>query len=201
MRSLGSIDHFIVGAVGEPGRRTFLLEIADGADREWFLIEKEQAAAMAERGLALLRELDIRVAQPGPVLGDVGEPTFRVAEIGIGTDESTIVVVLSPQDEATESVGFTIDVQTFGAMARRALQNRRVGTAEVPLLWATRRSRRSTPAHPSTGTGEASDGLVADGRRDRWQIHPCIQRHAARLSGRRAGDLQAHGWCQAVVGF
>ena len=77
MRSLGSIDHFIVGAVGEPGRRTFLLEIADGADREWFLIEKEQAAAMAERGLALLRELDIRVAQPGPVLGDVGEPTFR----------------------------------------------------------------------------------------------------------------------------
>ena len=122
MRSLGSIDHFIVGAVGEPGRRTFLIEIADGADLEWFLIEKEQAAALAERGLALLRELDIRVADPGPVLADVGEPTFRVAEIGIGADESTIVVVLSPQDEATESVGFTIDVQTFGAMARRALQ-------------------------------------------------------------------------------
>ena len=124
MRSLGSIDHFIVGAVGEPGRRTFLVEIAYGTDREWFLIEKEQAAALAERGLALLRDLDITITNPVPALGNVGQPTFRVAEIdiGTGTGTSTIVIVLSPQDETTESVSFTVDVQTFKAMARQTLQ-------------------------------------------------------------------------------
>ena len=55
MRDLGPIDHFRAGAVGEPGRRTFLLEVGTLAGTEWFVLEKEQVAALARRSLELVR--------------------------------------------------------------------------------------------------------------------------------------------------
>ena len=65
MRSLGHIEHFVAGAVGEPGRRTFLLEIGSGVEFEWFLVEKEQVAALAHRVLELLGDLGVPVVETG----------------------------------------------------------------------------------------------------------------------------------------
>lgn len=123
MRSLGTIDHFVAGAVGEPGSRTFLIEIGTRDGLEWFLLEKEQVAVLAERGLELLRRLGFSGGEPGPDLTESGEPTFRVGEIGIGADEESITIMLSPvDDEEQEPVAFDVEPERFDAMARRAAQ-------------------------------------------------------------------------------
>jgi uncharacterized repeat protein (TIGR03847 family) len=118
MRSLGRVARFVAGAQGPPGRRTFYLE----ADGEWFLLEKQQVAALAARSLELARQLGVPEGEPGPALGEPGEPAFRVAEIGIGLEEETAVIVLSPEESSdAEPVAFTVDGGQLEAMARRAL--------------------------------------------------------------------------------
>lgn len=123
MRSLGNTDRFIAGAVGEPGKRVFLIEIGAETGTEWFLLEKQQVAALAQRALELLRERGLPVGDPGPDLSDPAEPTFRVAEIAVGADDDDIVVVLSPSDEAPDDpVAVTITTERLGAMAMRAME-------------------------------------------------------------------------------
>ena len=124
MRSLGRADRFVAGAVGEPGRRAFLLEVAGESPVEWFLLEKQQVAALAERTLGLLRGLGVPPGAPGPGLTDPGPPTFRVDEIGITIDNDDFLVALSPVDDDDETgpVGFTVAPGVMDAMARRAVE-------------------------------------------------------------------------------
>ena len=119
MRSLGRVEHFVTGAVGEPGSRRFFIEIRTDDGLEWFALEKQQAAAMAQRSLEILREMGIPVAKPGPDLLEPIEPTFRVGEIGIGADGESVVMMLTPTDENQESVTFLVSTETLGAMAAR----------------------------------------------------------------------------------
>ncbi|MBM3694405.1 MAG: DUF3090 family protein [Actinobacteria bacterium] len=119
MRSLGRVGHLAAGAVGPPGRRIFYLEVGSAEDRECFLLEKEQVAALAAHGLELAGAE--AGGGPGPSPGPPGEPTFRVAEIGLGTDGDEIVVLLSPAD-GPEPVAFTVPAEVFAAMARQALE-------------------------------------------------------------------------------
>ena len=123
MRNFGEIDHLVAGAVGEPGHRTFLIEVgADGA-LEWFLLEKQQVAALAQRSLELLRDRGLHPEVPGPDLSDPGEPTFRVGEIAVGEDGDNLVIVLSPSgDEPADPVAVTVSPDLLGAMALRAAE-------------------------------------------------------------------------------
>jgi len=123
MRNLGEIDHLVAGAVGEPGRRTFLIEIGADGRMEWFLVEKLQVAALAQRSLDLLRQRDIHPELPGPALSDPGEPTFRVGEIALGEDGENLVLVLSPTgDEPADPVAATVSPVLLGEMALRAVE-------------------------------------------------------------------------------
>ena len=79
----------------------------------------EQAAAMATRSLELLREAGVGLPDIGPDLGEPGEPTFRVGEIGIGVEGEHAIVALSPTDEVP-GVTFQVTLLRLGAMARRA---------------------------------------------------------------------------------
>ncbi|MDX1690219.1 MAG: DUF3090 family protein [Acidimicrobiia bacterium] len=122
MRSFGPVDHFAAGAVGEPGARAFHLEVEAEGVREWFLLEKQQVAALAERILELLRPLGTPPQDPGPGLGAPVPPTFRVGDIGLGTDVDGLVVVLEPAEEGDEPVGFTLAPEQADAAARAALE-------------------------------------------------------------------------------
>jgi uncharacterized repeat protein (TIGR03847 family) len=122
MRSLGRPDRCIAGATGEPGRRTFLIEVASAGEAEWFALEKEQVAALAARALEMLREMGVPPGEPGPDLGTPGAITFRVGEIGIGRRGSDFVITLSPTTDAdAEPVSFTLTPRRLGAMVGRAL--------------------------------------------------------------------------------
>jgi uncharacterized repeat protein (TIGR03847 family) len=97
-------DRFIAGALGQPGDRTFYLQVREGSRLISVLIEKVQVALLAERLSMLLAEVRERGAD---VPQDVGtadldtkgldEPInelFRVGTMAIvwdGDDESVIV--------------------------------------------------------------------------------------------------------------
>jgi uncharacterized repeat protein (TIGR03847 family) len=154
MRSLGTTDHVAAGAVGPPGRRTFFLEV-DGADgREWFLCEKQQVAALAERTIALLRESGRRLPEPGPEIDVTGEATFRVAEIGMGLSEEGALIVLSSTEDDDEPVTFRAGLDTLGAMAARAALV--VGAGRPPCRHC------GLPRDPSGHTCPASNGDLRD---------------------------------------
>jgi len=121
MRALGRIERMIAGAVGEPGRRTFYLEMLTDAGPEWFLLEKQQVAALAERAVELAEDLGAPPQEPGPELETAGEPTFRVGQIALGREAGDVVVVLSPAEGEQEPVAATVSPEALDAMARRAL--------------------------------------------------------------------------------
>jgi len=120
MRSLGRAARLSGGAVGPPGKRTFFLEIDGEMGSEWFVVEKEQLSALATHGLELLGREPGPAAEGEAVPAPTGPPAFRVGEIGLGTEEGAVVVLLSPTEQA-EPVAFTVDAEAFVAMARRAL--------------------------------------------------------------------------------
>jgi uncharacterized repeat protein (TIGR03847 family) len=125
MIDLGDVTRFAAGAVGEPGKRTFFVEVAGPAGDHWFQAEKSQVAALALEAATLLRtaglegsgtELDAVMRPPADV-------AFRVGDIGIVyTEESgTFTMVLMPLDEAEdEEVRFTVTAPQLDAMAREA---------------------------------------------------------------------------------
>lgn len=120
MRSLGKLDRLTAGAVGSPGKRTFFLEVAGPGGYEWFVLEKEQLAALAAHGLELLGVAGGVPTDPGRSTVPVGEPTFRVGEIGLGAEGGDVLMLLRPAEEG-EPVALTIPADLFAAAARRAL--------------------------------------------------------------------------------
>jgi uncharacterized repeat protein (TIGR03847 family) len=118
MRDLGAVESFRAGAVGEPGRRTFLLDV----DGEHFLLEKEQVAALAARSLDLARTLGVQPQDPIAELNRAGEPTFRVGSIEITPEPHGITIVLHPVEGGDEEpVSFVVTPPAIDAMARRAV--------------------------------------------------------------------------------
>jgi uncharacterized repeat protein (TIGR03847 family) len=150
MRSLGHVERFVAGAVGEPGRRTFLLEVHSEAGVEWFVLEKQQVAALAERSIAALRAAGAPLPGPGPDLGVPGESSFRVGEIGIGIEESEATILLSPTEEGIDGVAFSVSLELLGAMAVQAA--RVVGAGRPPCRFC------GLPLDPSGHTCPGSNG-------------------------------------------
>lgn len=118
---LNPVSHLTIGAVGEPGKRTFYLQGSKGPDTLSLTIEKVQAAMLAESFEALLDELGRQSAElktrleSGAVIDlRLREPLdslFRVGNIGLGFDENSerVVVVAYeavPEEEEPNVVSF-----------------------------------------------------------------------------------------------
>ena len=107
------VSHFIAGALGEPGNRTFLLQLEGGAGVESYLVEKEQVAAMCEEALDLLHQIGFTGAGSGIEVGELIQPDsveFRVGDIHLGYAEGTgvITLVLGDTENEGERVSFTM---------------------------------------------------------------------------------------------
>jgi len=132
MRSLGRIDHLVAGAIGEPGRRIFLIEVGSPDGLEWFLVEKEQVAALARGALEALRIAGRPPVSGKGTLSDPGDPTFRVGEIGLGAEGDEFVVILTP-DDASEGVSMVVPAPVLAAMASGALEVVGAGRPTCPF--------------------------------------------------------------------
>jgi uncharacterized repeat protein (TIGR03847 family) len=116
---LGDVDRFVAGAVGPPGKRTFLLQ-GRGDDRVvTVLVEKQQVSMLARGVIQLLDQVAAQLPGTGedPVaiaaarlavssFEEPHTPLFRVRQLGIGYDRATERVVFElhewPDEEDDE---------------------------------------------------------------------------------------------------
>lgn len=138
---LRPVDFMTVGTVGPRGQRVFYIQGAQGKELVTLVIEKFQAKALSEAISELLQELNERHPLENPAadvnmrnweldLREPIEPEFRVAQIGLGFDEESDMVVmvaqeLSDQDEdaavaEARVVRFWASREHMRVLARRA---------------------------------------------------------------------------------
>lgn len=122
--------HVTAGYVGEPGDRTFYLQVEDDDARRTFLAEKGQVQGLGE----LLTELLVRLEDEPATdwdrdamgLREPVEPDWRVGELSVGVDPDSdqIVVELSelvPEDaEEGEQVRIWLDRDQARRLAAHA---------------------------------------------------------------------------------
>jgi uncharacterized repeat protein (TIGR03847 family) len=104
------VDAFTVGAVGEPGARTFFLQARRGTTRVSVKCEKLQASAIADYLAKVLDDLPAVSDSPLPAameLSDPVEAAFVLGPVGLGYDRPNDRVLLQleevvPTDEEGE---------------------------------------------------------------------------------------------------
>lgn len=99
-----SPDRFVAGTVGQPGDRTFYLQVVDDTSVVSVMVEKQQVAVLAERLDALLVEVHRRFGTPIPpapeTVDDLDplvtpiDAEFRVGTMGLGWDAEAHTVVV-----------------------------------------------------------------------------------------------------------
>lgn len=142
-------DRVIVGAVGEPGSRTFYLQARAGNRIVSVALEKEQSALLAEKIEEILDELMDQKGNPASVPAETPielvdndpleqpvDAEFRTGAMSLGWDPSTAQVVIEAYPlilvdegatdqielEPTEMLLVRIPVGTARAFAKRTLE-------------------------------------------------------------------------------
>jgi uncharacterized repeat protein (TIGR03847 family) len=105
IRELDPLTHLVADAVGLPGKRTFFLQAASGADQVTLLVEKEQVRRLAEALRELLAQLardrpedpdEVAAAAGGEmVLREPLVPDFRVGQLELIYDPERDRIVLA----------------------------------------------------------------------------------------------------------
>lgn len=86
------VDAFTVGALGQPGQRTFLIQARRGRERVTVKCEKQQAAAIAEYLRRVLDDLPPPDDRPVPGALELALPadaSFVLGPVGLGYERST----------------------------------------------------------------------------------------------------------------
>src|SRR5919202_4460994 len=105
---LDPVDRITVGAVGQPGQRTFYLQARSGRQLLSLVLEKEHVSALG----GALEQLLESLAEKNPLLNttediiaianmELEEPieeAFRAGQIGLGYDEGRDLLVLIVQE-------------------------------------------------------------------------------------------------------
>src|SRR3989442_5872996 len=102
-------DHFTVGAVGEPGKRTFYLQGREAQTVVTLKCEKEQVGALAEYVAGLLvrlKTLDKPAVKDMPLLEPI-EAVWDVGAVGVGYDDRAdrVLVVANEAGEGATTAG------------------------------------------------------------------------------------------------
>ena len=126
---LGPAEVLFAAAVGDPGSRTFFIHVTAGGDPHWFVAEKGQVDALADRSIELLTEAGLSADADAVerILGafpdDPGTfiPRFRVGSIVLRATEGRdlVSVELESVDE-DQAVEFVVAPEQLAACASRA---------------------------------------------------------------------------------
>jgi uncharacterized repeat protein (TIGR03847 family) len=121
---------FVVGTVGQPGDRTFFLQVADGAQVVSVALEKEQVQRLAERLEEMLAEVSARTGQAIAVADALDtealeqpiDEEFRVAALGLAWDSDSRAVIIeaqAPTDDPDEAESTLLEDVADGPDALR----------------------------------------------------------------------------------
>ena len=164
IRELDPLTHLVADAVGLPGKRTFFLQAASGADQVTLLIEKEQVRRLAEALDELLTQLardrpedpqEVAAAASGEmVLREPLVPEFRVGQLELIYDPERDRIVLAAAELAgTDEDPGEQDVRQVHLVATRS-QLRRMAEHGASVV------RGGRPACPVCGNPMDPEGHV-----------------------------------------
>lgn len=131
-------DSLVIGAIGQPGERTFYAQVVVANRPSWFVIEKFQAAAFAVQARELLDDAGHSGAGDGLDPGTLALPdavTFRagVIDLDYREDSGLITVELVPiEGEDAEPFRFTVSPALLDAAAAEALNAVEGGRPRCP---------------------------------------------------------------------
>lgn len=139
----GRATRFVAGAIGEPGERTFYVYVESDAGAEWYLLEKQQVAALGGQSLEAIDQMGLLpdeavVENIVASQMDIPWPTepdrimFRVASMGLRLDEVSGLVIVILSDGESESAQFGVTSEQLRAMALYALREVQSGRPVCP---------------------------------------------------------------------
>ena len=125
VEDLGPAERLAAGAIGQPGRRRFFLEVTAGGQVHSFPCEKGQVAELARQGLQLLalaslesdEEAVERLVQSHLPIVDPEEPKFRISSIGVAVHLNEFLSITLGSVEDEDSATFVVTPEQFRAMA------------------------------------------------------------------------------------
>ena len=126
---LGPAEVLFASAVGEPGSRTFFIHVVAGGEPHWFIAEKGQVDALADRALELLAEAGLladadavdRILEAYPREPGTFIPRFRVGAIILrATEGRDLVTVELESAEEGDAVEFVVAPEQLAACASHA---------------------------------------------------------------------------------
>jgi uncharacterized repeat protein (TIGR03847 family) len=140
---LEQVDRITADAVGEPGSRTFYLQMRSGAEMVSVILEKQQLRLLAssiEELLGQLQRATDVASGAGEGLEEPLEPSWRVGRLSLGYHEDLDLVLLEveelvpeeDEEEDEEEAEGEADVAMPEPVAEPAVEPQRV------RVWATR---------------------------------------------------------------
>jgi uncharacterized repeat protein (TIGR03847 family) len=165
IHELNPLTHLVADAVGVPGKRTFFLQAASGADQITLLVEKEQVRALTERLEGWLEELaadrpedpdEASMAAAGEMtLREPLVPDFRVGQFRLeyDPDRDRVVIVAAELPGGDEEAEDDPGAREVHLVATRAQLRRLAEHGAVAV-------GRGRPPCPICGNAMNPDGHV-----------------------------------------
>jgi len=135
------VDKVTVGAIGEPGRRLFLLQARNGTHVITLKLEKVQVAALSAYLGRMMQDLSRPAALPEDLeIEEPAEPAWVIGSLGATYDEALDRLLLvadealdedDPDSAAQARIGMTRE--QMAALALRGAQLVNAGRAPCPL--------------------------------------------------------------------
>jgi uncharacterized repeat protein (TIGR03847 family) len=100
---LDPVDKLTTGTVGEPGQRTFYVQVRSAGHSVTVKCEKQQALVMSQHVQRVLSDLPPADDRPLPAsleLNEPLEPSFTLGPIGLGYDPSSDRVLIQLEEVA-----------------------------------------------------------------------------------------------------
>ncbi|MDQ3569997.1 MAG: DUF3090 family protein [Actinomycetota bacterium] len=137
---LVDVDKLTVGAVGEPGRRVFLLQARHASRVVTLKLEKSQTAALAAYLDRLLEDLPTpTLLLPDDLdLEEPAEPEWVIGSLGVAYDEALDRLVLVAEEAVAEDeegarARISATREQLTALARRGAELVQAGRPPCPL--------------------------------------------------------------------
>lgn len=127
------VDHITIGAIGPPGRRTFILQARRGGEVATLIVEKTQVISLGEGAGALLSAVGYATEKEPEAIemavDEGAEPLWRVEAISIGYDDLQSLFVIECHElvpegrpEEARSARFVVTTDQLGAMSIHGLR-------------------------------------------------------------------------------
>ena len=149
---LGPVDRITTDAVGEPGQRTFYLQVRAGGDLVTVVVEKEQVVLLSQSVLELLADVPLETGaldDADLALEEPIDPRFRAGRLSIGYDPDQDRFLLEiteydpNEDEQDEEAAVGPEEEALIRSLTEALADDR----ETIRLWASREQMLALSRH------------------------------------------------------